>query len=246
MVDQVSINVLAPISVFGKALHGVVDSGAEVSILSSREYYALSKDVRPILQPSSVRLTVGDRSPPLSAEGVVLLNFMIDELEFEWPVYVAPIADSLLLVCDVSDGLNFMVYSHRGLMAWGKWGPSDVTLKPLDIWNVFVVTSQPIQILANHEMIVQVPSRDLPLQSERFALLEPLVEGQRAQMVACCLVDVWHETIPVRVMNISDELVRLNRGYPVGELQPVEVQVMDVQTSAARTGEKWRSSNQAD
>ena len=155
--------------------------------------------------------------------------------EFEWPVYVALIVDSLLLGCDVWDGLDFMVSSRWGLMVRGKSVPCDVTCKPLDIWNVTVVTSQPIQIPANHEMIVQVPSGDLPLQSERFALLEPLVEDQRGLMVARCLVDVWQETIPVRVMNISDEPVRLNRGYPVSELQPVEKQVKDVGLLAFRS-----------
>ena len=161
-----------------------------------------------------------------------------------------------------------MVSSRWGLMVRGKSVPCDVTRKPLDIWNVTVVTSQPIQIPANHEMIVQVPSGDLPLQSERFALLEPLVEDQRGLMVARCLVDVWQETIPVRVMNISDEPVRLNRGYPVSELQPVEKQVKDVGVvgvpvrmfhaedpceesgnqpgTVPTTEEMWRSSDQAD
>ena len=47
-------------------------------------------------------------------------------------------------------------------------------------------------------------------------------------MVARCLIDVWHETIPVRLMNITNEPIQLNRGYPIGELQLVEEQVKDV------------------
>ena len=93
VVDQVSINavtILAPVSIFGKALHGVVDSGAEVSILSSREYHALPEEVRPVLQPSSVRLMVADRSQRLSAKGVVLLEFTIVELR----VWVASLCGS--------------------------------------------------------------------------------------------------------------------------------------------------------
>ena len=231
VVDRVSINavtILAPVTIFGKALRAVVDSGAAVSILSSREYYALSEEVRPAIRPSQVRLMVADSSRCLAAEGVVFLEFTIDDLEFEWPVYVAPIADSLLLGCDVLDGLDFLVSSRRGLMVRGKWVPCDVTRQPLDIRNVTVVTSQPVKIPANHEMVVQVPSGDLPLQSERFAVLEPLVEDQRGLMVARCLIDVWRETIPVRLMNISNEPIQLNRGYPIGELQLVEEQVKDV------------------
>ena len=112
-------------------------------------------------------------------------------------------------------------------MVRGKWVPYDVTRQPLDIRNVTVATSQPVKIPANHEMVVQVPSGDLPLQSERFAMLKPLVEDQRGLMVALCLIDVWPETIPVR-MNISNEPIQLNRGYPIGELQLVEEQVKDV------------------
>ena len=126
VVDRVSINavtILAPVTIFGKALRAVVDSGAAVSILSSREYYALSEEVRPAIRPSQVRLMVADSSRRLGAEVVVFLEFTIDDLEFEWPVYVGPIADSLLLGCDVLDGLHFLVSSRQGLMVRGKWVP---------------------------------------------------------------------------------------------------------------------------
>ena len=92
----------------------------------------------------------------------------------------------------------------------GKWILCDVTHQPLDIQNVTVVTSQSIKVLANHEMVIQVPLGDLPQQSKCFAVLKPRVEDQRGLMVARCLIDVWQETIPAHVMNISDKPIQLN------------------------------------
>ena len=53
---------------------------------------------------------VVDSSRHLAAEGMVILKFTVDD--FEWLIYAALIADSLLLGCDVLDGLDLVVSSR--------------------------------------------------------------------------------------------------------------------------------------
>ena len=47
----------------------------------------------------------------------------------KWPVYVAPIADSMLLGCDIFDYMNMTLKSTQGLYLNGEWITCDTLRK---------------------------------------------------------------------------------------------------------------------
>lgn len=47
-------------------------------------------------------------------------------MEFEWPIYVAPIGDELLLDCDIIDEKDITINTRRRLEIEGKWLDCDV------------------------------------------------------------------------------------------------------------------------
>ena len=92
-----------------RELQAVVDSGAEVSVLSSTHYFSLPPTQRPALQASSTSLVVADKDHQLQTEGVVIARITIKQTSFDSPLYVAPISDDLLLGSDILDSQDIFV-----------------------------------------------------------------------------------------------------------------------------------------
>ena len=68
-----SVTIRAPLVVCGKLLQAVVDTGAEVSVLSEAFYRGLPDEVRPPLREASHRLVVADKSSQLKDLRVLTL-----------------------------------------------------------------------------------------------------------------------------------------------------------------------------
>ena len=84
----------------------LIDTGATVTILSSKVYNKLPPGSRPALTNTSekIKVEVAD-STLVDVIGVINLIFKTNDTEFQWPVYIAPISDTGLL------GMDFL-YAH--------------------------------------------------------------------------------------------------------------------------------------
>lgn len=52
--------------------------------------------------------------------GVANVDIQIGSLKFEWPIYIAPIGDQLLLGCDVIYDKDIAINTRRGLEVSGE------------------------------------------------------------------------------------------------------------------------------
>ena len=142
--------------------------------------------------------------------------------EFEWPVYVAPIADDLLLGSDVLDDKDITVSSNRGLQFRGTWLPCIVTRKPVELNECNLRLTKATVIPAEHEMVIRVPVTRNQEPGDML-MLEPVGEDTRGLMIARVLVGSGIDEVPFRVVNISEKPIKLNKGHLLGKLEPVTV-----------------------
>ena len=116
----------------GRRVQAVIDSGPEVSVWSSKDYNSLpDSDKLPLLRPT-IELVVADHERKLAAEGVAMTRIQIHDLEFQWPMYVASIPESLLLVSDILDVQDLVVSSRKGLMVGNTWVACEVNSAQLE------------------------------------------------------------------------------------------------------------------
>jgi predicted aspartyl protease len=91
---------MAPISVEGLAVKAVIDTGAEVTVISTSLFEKIPEGNRPKLQESRRCLVVAEEGKRLKTQWVIEANLTIGKLALKWEVYVAPIRDEVLLGCD--------------------------------------------------------------------------------------------------------------------------------------------------
>ena len=98
-----AVSMRAPITVCDQQINAIVDSGAEVTVMSKDLYYRLPKEHRPELTKAEKGLVVAEEDRIMPTDGVAMMPLIIGDIQFEWPVYVAAIVDELLLGCDLLD-----------------------------------------------------------------------------------------------------------------------------------------------
>ena len=74
---------LAPLEIFGKQFQAVVDTGAEVTIISERIYRSLSTELRPTLQQSPIALEIAEAGKKMNVCCVANVHFRIADYDFD-------------------------------------------------------------------------------------------------------------------------------------------------------------------
>lgn len=104
VIDRVrSVTLRAPLSIEGLDISAVVDTGAEVTVMSETLFSSIPESKRPPLKPTKRNLVVAAAGKRMSTLGVAEVSVVLGPLEFLWSIYVAPIGDDLLLGCDIID-----------------------------------------------------------------------------------------------------------------------------------------------
>lgn len=144
---------------------------------------------------------------------------MVDE-EYAVDMYVAPMADDLLLGCDFLDEHDVAINTRRGLEIRGKWVDCLVDRKHDKISRV--LASETTTIPPSSEALILGKSENSQLIDTCFSVIEPALEDVPYVFVAHCLVDPYKPKIPVRVVNTSRFPVKLKKDQLLGELHPVQ------------------------
>ena len=131
--------------------------------------------------------------------------------KFTWPVYVAPIGDSVLLGCDSIDDKDITINSKRGLQLGGQWICCETERCTDGVARVRI--KDPVTIPANSEMVIQGKGEN---SDTRYSVLDPVVEDNRKQMIARTLMDPFEQRIPVHLINLDDRPIKLRRNYLLG------------------------------
>lgn len=92
-----SVTVKAPISISGQSVKAVVDTGAEVTVMSHRVFESIPAERRPVLKATGRCLVNAEDGKRMKTQGMIETTVEIGDLCFNWPLYVAPIGDDMLL-----------------------------------------------------------------------------------------------------------------------------------------------------
>jgi hypothetical protein len=215
-----SVTIRAPICVAGQKMKAVVDTGAEVTVLSETVYQAIPAELRPQLQQAKKCLVVAEAGKEMKTRGLIHADLELGDLKFTWPMYVAPIADDLLLGCDVIDAKDITVNTKKGLEIEGQWVECEVIRASSKVGRVTLRRS--VTVPANCEFVVTgINDQKGSLETEH-SILEPLSEENHGIVIARSFVSSAEKHITIRLVNLSKSPVKLKKGYVFGELHPTE------------------------
>ena len=96
---------------------------------------------------------VAETGKQMSTIGIVEIDITLGNEKFTWPVYVAPIGDSVLLGCDIIDEKDITINSKRGLQLGGQWICCETERCTDGVARVRI--KDPVTIPANSEMVIQ-------------------------------------------------------------------------------------------
>ena len=232
-VSTKAVSIRAPLVICGVQVMAVVDSGAEVTVISNDFYSMIPENARPPLLESDQKLVVADQQLSLQGVGIARVDIVLNRLEFQWAVHVAPITDNLLLGCDVLDAMDMQLSPRRGLWVRDQWLPCEVTRKSGGKASVNVSLQEVAVIPAHHELVVWGVIPRGSWEQGPHAILEPVPRHLGGVLVARALVET-QDPIPVRLANLSDNPMKFQAGCVLGELFPVSPDQVPINQSPAK------------
>ena len=227
-----AVTVRAPLQVMGQNVKAVIDTGAEVTVLSENLYRSLPDDVRPPLRKTNRGLVLAESDNVMKTHGVADVQLQIGSQQFRWSVFVAPIGDEMLLGCDIIDEKDITLNTKCGLQLNNEWIDCDVSRKA-EKKSIQVTIKRSVTIPANTEFVITAKSEGNESIGSRYGILEPVTEDKRSIIVARTLVDPGGRGIPVRILNMSNSPVKLKKGYLIGEISSIDamLETVDIEES---------------
>ena len=216
VVDRVrAVTIRALLSVQGFKTKAIVDTGAEVTVLSERLYKSLPQDKRPALQKAKRGLIVAEAGKKMTTCGTFDAQFKLGE--FEWPVYVAPIGDDILLGCDIIDEMDITVNTKRGIHVRDQWVECQIVRSHDTVGPVIIARAVTVPAMSE---FVMTASCDMKRNHEAL-LFEADETAKENLLIARSLVNRQTGKVPVKVINQSSSSVKLKKGVVLGKLHPV-------------------------
>ncbi|CAG2225070.1 unnamed protein product [Mytilus edulis] len=107
IVDRVTAaSIAVPVVINKIATNAVIDTGAEVTVLSEKLYDQIPESKRPKLRRAARNWEVAEAGENLTTGGITEVEVNLGSETFKWPVYVAPIEENMLLGCDLIDEMK--------------------------------------------------------------------------------------------------------------------------------------------
>ena len=211
----------------------VIDTGAEVTVMSSNYYEKLPEAVRPPLRPAIRGLVVAEAGRKMGSSGVADIEFEMSGNRYKWPMYVAPIRDDVLLGADFLDSFDATVSFSKGLSLGERSIECKVQRKGSNVHRI--ILDEAVTIPRKHEMILPGVVA-CEWTGDSCGLIEPQPEGQSDVIVGRTLVEAGGSVVPVSCANVSDAPMILPIGFVLGTLVPVvKVVPIDVEDRSHET-----------
>ena len=215
-----AVSMRVPVNIHNNTLNAVIDCGAEVTILNPDVLKLLPEDCRPSICPTATKLTVAEEDRLMPTSGIAVVPLTIGTLHFEWPVYIAPIGEDILLGCDIIDAKDITINTHKGLLVAGEWLPCEVTRKVNHAARVAL--NQNVTLPPNSELLTLGITENPVIEGGTAAIFEPFIPEDQPFIVAKALVNPVQGKLPIRIVNLSASKVKLGKGYLVGELEAID------------------------
>ena len=217
------ISVYLPISMCNLETMFLIDTGAEVTIISNKLFETIPDKYRPKLLETmvSMKLEVADRGL-VDIKGIADITFNTDSHTYRWRVLVAPIQEDGLLGMDFLFAQNFKL-SRKGLKLNGH--KVKTITEGLNLEDVAVCVNKDTVIPANSQVVVSAKINATCLEYQ-VALFEPISRKamKRGLKVSSCLVNPSGKdaSIPVSVSNVTMENITLDQNTSVSKLSEVD------------------------
>ncbi|VDI84093.1 Hypothetical predicted protein [Mytilus galloprovincialis] len=92
VIDRVrAATITVPLVINKVETKAVIDTGAEVTVLSEELYSKIPKDMRPELKKATRNLVVAEAGKHMTTRGIAQIEMKLGNEIFTWPMYVAPI-----------------------------------------------------------------------------------------------------------------------------------------------------------
>ena len=85
-----------PIVIEDDYLNVVIDTGAEVTVMSQGKFFKIPENRRPQIYRAERNLVVAEAGKKMPSLGMADVSCQICPLDFIWSVYIAPIGDEML------------------------------------------------------------------------------------------------------------------------------------------------------
>ena len=228
------MSALLPVIVNGQNMKMLVDTGAAVTILSSKLINKLPVNMKPNITPCDTIKLQSANGNLISVDGTAEVILQLGKSHFPWKVFVANITDDGLLGYDFLYNYDCAFEARRGVRIKGQWFKCDVQNAPALINKVCV--SKDVNIPAMCEFVIEA-SADLSQFSTRDGLVEPKSQTSVNNVcvnigdddlshliVGATLVDTMRRDIgiPVRLMNPTNSDIRLHAGTVIGHISEVD------------------------
>jgi hypothetical protein len=213
------------VKIKSESAHFIIDTGCCSSIISSSLYYRIPENIRPELEKvdSSVRLQVADDGL-LAIEGQCDLEFLSSGQKFNVTVFVAPIHEDGLIGLDFLYENNYQLGVQSGLKLNGRKCKTFIERVPLRAVRICCASKTIIQ--ANSECIIPGEAVNLRAINSQFGLICPSNDKLNERVsVGSVLVSpgtISANKLPVRLINVSNQKVRLDKGVTLGYLQEID------------------------
>ena len=215
------VTLKAPIKVFDSEILAVIDTGAEVTVMSDHVFKNIPSYQRQYLIKASRSLMVADHSQAMNIMGILKTKITIGSTELQWPVYIAPIKDDILLGCDLFDAYDMTLSIKNGLKINGEWVECEIFRSPDTIARVSI--KETMIIPANSEIIAMGTVENF---TEQYGIIEPLeqqsIEDESQVIVARAIVKPSTVGIPVRLLNPLPNPVELIKNSTIAQLNSIE------------------------
>ena len=206
----------------------LLDTGSTISVLHPNRYAALPPETRPALEGGDKNLKMADGGL-VATYGQALFPIIIGGQRFEQRLVVAEIDSAMIL------GLDFFK-KHRCVLDVGKtalWVDGHLTpCKPeKDVSTVFRVTLKETSVIPPlSEQILEGEIEGHPGYTCGIVEASDRLVEKKQVMIAKSIVDPSGRLIPLRVVNLTEQPVKLYRRTCAATCEPLEGVLDDQET----------------
>ena len=208
-----------PMNFYGVKGNFVVDTGAAVTLMSIGFYYSIPAEKRPELKKSDSRLKLEVANDGLlTVEGIATFEFKLKNTKFEWDMYVTDIREDGLLGLDFLYNNHYVCGTDTGLRLNGKKFETFIHRAPFGVSRVACKVDMVVP--ANSESIIYGQLRDCRSLT-KDCVVGPYQTENDSLIIGNALVTPG-ESIPIPVMNLSDEDIVIHSGQSVAYIQEID------------------------
>ena len=213
----------------GKPLSSLVDTGATLTIISSRVWETIGDSPCSLNSFKQVISTASGN--PIDVKGKTKVRIRVSKSSCFMDVIIADIDNEVIL------GLDFLEKNNCKIdIAQGSLVIQNESIKLDRIGYVGcsrVVAKEMVQIPPRSEKIINASMTDSTLEKGRLCIIEPAESFlERGSALVAKSLSYSQTEIPVRVMNITDEICQIYPGTNIAKASSV-VEVQNVKSKAS-------------